>query len=293
MASHHDYDGCVESLIRRSMRQTPNGPFVVIDCADQDGLEARLFGVAGTLDRVAIAEPDRISTTGAVHQAIGGTLVLRHLTEMPTRLQARLARLLRDGEATVVRIDGGGEIEPVTLRPVATVDRDASEQVVPDLLRRLSQTIIEVPSLRQRREDIPGLVRCLLKDLCVAQKIPLKIASAQAVELLSALPWRGNVRELELVLGALVKKVPGRVVRLADVLSHVKLEGAAAGAAALYGGTLREARARFEREYVSAVLEQHHGRMAEAARTLGIQRTNLYRKVRQLSVGRRRPGYRP
>jgi DNA-binding NtrC family response regulator len=297
-ATHDGYDGCVESLIRRSMRHVPNGrPFVVIDCADQDGLEMRLFGTSAAADRAAVGEPDRIAIGCALHQAIGGTLVLGHVREMPGRLQARLARILRDGEAAIARADGSICFERITIRPIATIDgplKEApNEQIIPDLLRRLSQTTIEMPPLRHRREDIPGLVRCLLKDLCAAPKMPPKIASRQAIELLAALPWRGNVRELELLLRAIVKKVPGRIVRLADILAHVKLEGSGAGGSLLYSGTLREARARFERDYVSAVLEQHHGRMAEAARALGIQRTNLYRKVRQLSVKRRRPGYRP
>ena len=86
------------------------------------------------------------------------------------------------------------------------------------------------------------------------------------------------------LLRRLAVKVPSRQIRLADVLAHVRLD--AQPAAAVYGGTLREARESFERDYVAAVLDQHRGRMAEAARALGLQRTNLYRKVRQLSVQR-------
>jgi DNA-binding NtrC family response regulator len=82
-------------------------------------------------------------------------------------------------------------------------------------------------------------------------------------------------------------KVPGRRIRLADVLSHISLDGAPSSfAIAGTLKTLKEARDQFEREYVAAVLRQHNGRMAEAATALGIQRTNLYRKVRQLSVER-------
>jgi two-component system nitrogen regulation response regulator NtrX len=106
--------------------------------------------------------------------------------------------------------------------------------------------------------------------------------------LLAALPWRGNFTELRGLLRTLVLKSPGRLIRLADVLDNIRLDGGSSSSTA--GGTLKEARDRFEREYVAAVLEQHHGRMAEAARALGIQRTNLYRKVRQLAVARKRPG---
>ena len=90
------------------------------------------------------------------------------------------------------------------------------------------------------------------------------------------------------LLRALVLKVPDRVIRQADVLANIRLEGAAT--AVIYEGSLKQARARFERDYVASVLAQHHGRMTDAAKTLGIQRTNLYRKVRQLSVKRRGNG---
>jgi DNA-binding NtrC family response regulator len=87
-----------------------------------------------------------------------------------------------------------------------------------------------------------------------------------------------------------VSKVPGRQIKLSDVLARVRLDGQPATAS--YSGTLKEAREQFEREYVAAVLDRHRGRMSEAARALGLQRTNLYRKVRQLSVQRGSTGRR-
>jgi two-component system nitrogen regulation response regulator NtrX len=173
----------------------------------------------------------------------------------------------------------------VELRPVVIAETGLGESVVPELHRRLA-AIIPVPALRQRREDIPALVRLMLADLCAAADIPPKVTSNQATELLTALPWRRNISELESSLKSIVEKVPGRTIRLADVLAIVRLDGAPA---TTYSGTLREARERFEREYVTAVLEQHRGRMAEAAKALGLQRTNLYRKVRQLALKRRSP----
>ena len=128
-------------------------------------------------------------------------------------------------------------------------------------------------------------------EICAEQRVPVKKISRQAAQLLSALPWRGNVRELRALLGALVLKVSDVRIRQADVLENVRLEGGPT--TFVYAGTLREARERFERDYVTAVLEQHRGRMAEAAKALGIQRTNLYRKVRQLAVKRRLSGRKP
>jgi DNA-binding NtrC family response regulator len=282
------FPGTLEALLRLSMRQAPNGrPFVSIDCANRDGFEGRLFGteLAGAGDDV-----ERIAEGSLLHASLGGTLVLRQAPEMPARLQVRLARILRDGEVRLTRAGGETSVVEVPLRPMATADRVGGRSLVPDLMERLSRTVIDVPPLRSRRDDMPGLVRCLLTDLCALAEVEPKTASRQAIDLLTALPWRGNVRELEGLLRALVSKVPGRQIKLSDVLARVRLDGQPATAS--YSGTLKEAREQFEREYVAAVLDRHRGRMSEAARALGLQRTNLYRKVRQLSVQRGSTGRR-
>ena len=109
--------------------------------------------------------------------------------------------------------------------------------------------------------------------------------SRSALSLLSALPWRGNAAELRLLLESVVTGMQGgRGIALEDVLVHVRLEGGAGLFTS--GGTLKQARSRFEKEYIASVLDQHRGRISEAARALGIQRTNLYRKMRSLRVPR-------
>jgi DNA-binding NtrC family response regulator len=279
-------DGTTEALLRRCMREAPNGrPFVTVECTQREALEERLFGTAASAGGGS-AMLDRVRAGCSLHTAFGGTLVLRQLPEMPPRLQLRLARILRDGEVLVRDADGADHAQQVAVRPVATADL-ADDEMTPELRKRVAQVVITVPPLRARREDIPVLVRLLLADLCAAAGIPAKTASNQALALLAALPWRGNVRELEMLLRRLVPKVAGRHVRLSHVLAHVRLDGRSD--APLYNGTLREAREQFERDYVRAVLEQHRGRMADAAQALGLQRTNLYRKVRQLSVRRESP----
>ena len=274
-----------EALLRRCMREIPAvRPLVRVDCAQREGLEERLFGTAADIPHDTA--PDRVRAGSALHTALGGTLVLRRLPEMPMRLQVRLGRLMRQGELVVCDPGGPERAHHVAIRPVATADLP-DDEIAPELHRRVAQVVIAVPPLRSRREDIPALVRLTLADMCAAAGIPGKTVSNQALALLAALPWRGNVRELETLLRHLMRQVPGRHVRLAHVLAHVRLDGRAE--APRYRGTLREAREQFERDYVSAVLEQHRGRMAEAAQALGVQRTNLYRKVRQLAVRRESP----
>ncbi len=275
----HDTSG-VRLLLKAMQRHSSQRPYVAVDCSDRLDLEERLFGGA----QPASGDPfelEQLTAACILTAAHGGTLVLRHLPEMPARLQTRLARLLRDGEAQVVQGGADPVLAPIAVRVVGTAEREGD--LVPELLRRLPVTI-NIPSLRERREDIPGLVRCLLGELSMSAGVAPKVASRQAIELLSALPWRGNVGELEALLRTLVTQIPGRQIRLAHVLEYVRLDGRAAVTS--YTGTLKEARECFERDYVAAVLARHRGRMAEAAKTLGLQRTNLYRKVRQLSVTR-------
>ena len=258
-------------------------PLLIVDCANASNLEHLLFGRTSTAGRDGLQST---GTSGLLLKATGGTLFLRSLQEMPRRVQSRVARVLRDGEVWLEAGDAS-RVVAVTSRVTASMDVTTSangEPLVPELRQRLTVHQMELPPLRQRREDLPALVRAVLADVCCSRQLPAKSVSLQATSLLSALPWRGNLNELRSLLETLVGRVSDRKIRLADVLANIRLDGSHVTFSA--GGTLKEARARFEREYVSAVLEQHHGRMADAARALGVQRANLYRKVRQLAVRR-------
>ena len=271
-------------------QRSGDAAFVPVDCGafDGEGLEAELFGSSARAQHTDAGSGfERVSRQGLLHQARGGTIYLQNVAEAPTRVQVRLARLLRDREAVVTET---GDTVPFDVRPVAGVDPgfDAAVQdgrVRAELFRRLSVIRIEMPALRNRREDIPALANYFLREICAAQRVPPKTLSRSALSLLSALPWRGNAAELRQLLESVVTGMQGgRGIALEDVLAHVRLDG---GAGLLStGGTLKQARARFEKEYIAVVLEQHRGRISEAARTLGIQRTNLYRKMRSLKVPR-------
>jgi DNA-binding NtrC family response regulator len=265
------------------------GSFVSIDCGEfeSDEIDAELFGKPAAMSP---SEPfahglERVSRSGRLYEANHGTLYLHHIAEVPSRVQARLARVFRDREATLVETN-----ETVTLdvRPIAAVDLSfdiavKEGRVRDDLVRRLSVIRIEVPPLRNRREDIPALANYFLRDICASLRVPPKALSRPALSILSALPWRGNAGELRSLLETIVNAAEvGRGIGLEDVLAHVRLDGGAVVFPT--NGTLRQARARFERDYIAAVLEQHQGRISEAAKALGIQRTNLYRKMRSLRL---------
>jgi two-component system, NtrC family, nitrogen regulation response regulator NtrX len=291
-------DGVGRQTVARAIHAAQaNGrgaPFVCIDCAayEGDALEAELFGVPGRphLSEAAARGLARVSRASRLHDALGGTLYLQNVAEAPARVQARLARILRDREALLV--ESGAAIS-LDVRPMAGVDPGFESalhdgRVREDLFRRLSVISIDVPPLRNRREDIPALANYFVREICALLRVPPKTLSRPALSLIAALPWRGNAVELRTLLESVIVDLPGgRGIGLEEVLAHVRLDGGAVVYSS--GGTLRQARARFERDYIAAVLEQHHGRMSDAAKALGIQRTNLYRKVRSLRVNRRVP----
>ena len=232
-----------------------SGPFVVADCAAEDTthLQKLMFGTLAT----------------------GGTLVLANLQELPSSLQARLARALNDGQIT------GGLIATAS-----GLDRAAQDGILRrDLLPHFGERV-ELPPLRQRPADLPTLIGCLVEESAKAAHVPVPTFTREAMILLGALPWRRNFDELREVLDLLVRAAAGGIVRLEDVLDHIPVERMTTGYTA--ATSLREARLCFERQFIASVLQRHRGRMEDAARSLGIQRTNLYRKVRQLGIGLQR-----
>jgi two-component system nitrogen regulation response regulator NtrX len=268
-----------------------DAPFVTVDCSSStpQELEHELFGAAsqrrtdGQEERRSV---ERVTQHSKLVKSSGGTLFLMNVAEMPVRVQAKLHRLLRDREAMLLTEKQRVELD---VRPMAAVEPGFEAAVEEgrlrrDLYERLSLIRIELPPLRQRREDIPFLANHFLKEICRSAGSPIKTLTRSALTLLAALPWRGNAPELRALLERLVLLTPHGSIRLEDVLAQVRLDGSDISATG--GTTLREARLRFERDYIAAVVRQHHGRMGEAAAALGIQRTNLYRKLRQLSVVR-------
>jgi DNA-binding NtrC family response regulator len=240
------------------------GPFLVVDCGHPDSisLEQQVFG----------------------RLAFEGTLALVNLHELPLPLQARLARTLRDGQ---IETAASGDGIAFDVRVIAGVMSDAEGAIQEGTLRRdlyaRFNVRLELPPLRQRAADIPMLIGCLVGEAAAAARVPIPTFSREALTLLAALPWRHNVHELREILAVLVRAVVGGAVRLEDVLDHVALEPVVWGEGS--ATNLREARLSFERHFIAKVLNRHRGRMDDAARSLGMQRTNLYRKVRQLGIG--------
>ena len=233
-----------EELLHSQTDTEVSAPFLVADCGTKREIESLLFGCCG-----AVSDHDSLeitSTDGLLYRARGGTLFLRAVQDIPARVQNRLARVLRDGEVWLE--DGvSSRLVAVETRVIASVDSSKAaedELLVPELKKRLAVHRIELPPLRQRREDLPGSVRLLVAEICGMQQTPPKAVSSQAISLLCALPWRGNFTELRALLQALVANLPGRMIRVADVLTHVRLDGGDVSFST--SGTLKEAREHFE-----------------------------------------------
>lgn len=248
------------------------------DSPDEPDTSQRLFG---TPPPRADAELEHLAPESVLLEAGSGTVFIDGLDDLSAAVQRRLSRILRDGE---VAVSGRTAPEPLTCRFVAATTHPADQSAADgrlrdDLLRRFRHCVITIPPLRQRPGDFAPILDRLAAELGYAGR---RFTQA-AITVLAALPWSRNLDELSAVLAAILPQA-GPLVRQEDVLARLPIENAFARIDTTT--SLREARRRFERDYIAAVLERHHWRMSDAARTLGIERANLYRKARQLGISR-------
>jgi DNA-binding NtrC family response regulator len=276
-----DVDSVARELHARSRRAA--APYLMVECDDADAtrLAQLLFGSvsvapAGPSELEPIARESRIAA------ACGGTLFLQDVAELPAAVQARIARIARDGE---VLIDG----EPVAtdVRFIAsaspTIDADVhAHRLRSDLFRRLAGVRIDLPPLRDRQEDVPGIATRMLESYVAERGTPPRAFTQAALALVAAVTWPGNLFELHAAIARVAGEPGDHDIQVEHVLPALHLQRAPARFAPT--SNLREARLRFERDYISAVLQHHAWRMGDAAQTLGIQRPNLYRKARQLGI---------
>jgi DNA-binding NtrC family response regulator len=269
----------VESVARElHMRGRTGSPFVAVDCCG-DNLDRALFGAAH--DGCG-SEVEPVSAASGVAAARGGTLFLQNVGELPAAVQTRLARIARDAE---IRVDGARMATAMRIvgSAIPGIDTDVQEhRFRSDLYRRLTASQIDLPPLRTRSEDVPAIAARLLDDCRATRDEAPQLFSPASLALLAALTWPGNLAELRDVVVRVVARTAGDTIHVQDLVPALQLERPALPF--VPGGSLREARLRFERDYIAAVLQHHGWRMAAAAETLGIQRPNLYRKARQLGI---------
>ncbi len=248
-----------------------DGPLVALNCGalPESLLESELFGIEGG---VATGVQAR---RGKFELADGGTLFLDELGDMPPVLQVKLLRALQERE--VVRV-GGEQPVRVDVRVVAATHRHLEALVAEgtfreDLYYRLKGVELELPPLRERREDIPHLVRLFVDDFCAREKMPPPQLSREALQLLLEHDYPGNVRELQNLIEGAISLADGRIE--ADLLRSLAGPGAAPPPVA--GPEPLDLDA-VERRHIAKVLRLAHGNKSEAARLLGVDRKTLQRK---------------
>lgn len=271
-----------------SLSPRANGPFIVINAAmmEPDTVESELFGVEGG--------DGRTRRIGALEEAHGGTLYLDEVGDMPKETQGKILRVLVDQNFQRV---GGTTRVHVDVRIISSTARDLAADISTgrfreDLLHRLSVVPIRVPSLAERRDDIPVLVDYFMDQISGASGLPRRIIGDDAMAILQTHDWPGNIRQLRNNIERLLILAGGEDdgIVTADLLppdvgSMVPATPNGAGGEKLMSMPLREAREIFEREYLIAQINRFSGNISRTAEFIGMERSALHRKLRSLNIG--------
>jgi two-component system nitrogen regulation response regulator NtrX len=267
-----------------------DGPFVVMNCATLNParFEEELFGLEAGVDPVT--HPRR---AGVLERAHGGTLLLDEVSDMPLETQGKIVRALQD--QTFERLGGSARVK-VDVRVLATSNRDLKAEIAAgrfreDLYYRLAVVPLTVPGLKERREDVPALAQLFLSRSAEASGMPARELSADTLSALQAYDWPGNVRQLRNLMDWLLIMAPGGAgepIR-ADMLPPDIGANAPAllnidPTADIMALPLREARDLFETQYLQAQLLRFGGNISRTANFVGMERSALHRKLKQLGV---------
>ncbi|TLU72652.1 nitrogen assimilation response regulator NtrX [Lichenicoccus roseus] len=275
-----------------------DGPFIALNCATlaPGRFEEELFGLESNAEAVGGGQSVGQGfgrRTGVLERAHGGTLLLDEVADMPIETQGKIVRALQD--QTFERIGGSTRVK-VDVRVLATTNRDLQAEIAAgrfreDLYYRLAVVPLRIPSLRERRDDIPELARMFLGRSAENAGLPARELSADAMAALQSYDWPGNARELRNTMDWLLIMAPGssnEPIR-AEMLPPSIGQGAPAllkfdPAADVMGLPLREARDLFETQYLQAQLLRFGGNISRTAGFVGMERSALHRKLKQLGV---------
>jgi two-component system nitrogen regulation response regulator NtrX len=260
-----------------------SAPFVTINCASvaPDRMEEVLFGVESA---------ERGIEPGLLEQAHGGVIFFDEVADLPLGTQSKILRVLVDQQFTRV---GGHDKVRVDLRVVSSTNKDLdaaikAETFREELFHRLNVVPISVPSLEERREDIPVLADHFIAEFNSSQGLPLRAFSDDAVALLQTMVWPGNVRQLKnlvervLILGDGTGPIEARELPGED--ENTEEDGRVVLSGALATLPLREAREAFEREYLLTQINRFGGNISRTANFVGMERSALHRKLKSLGV---------
>ncbi|MBA3514550.1 MAG: sigma-54-dependent Fis family transcriptional regulator [Pyrinomonadaceae bacterium] len=279
---------------RNSVRSTE--AFVAVNCAalPSELIESELFGhEKGAFTGAATRRQ------GKFEQANGGTLFLDEIGDMSANVQAKLLRALE--ERRIERL-GGNESIPVDVRIVSATHRPLEHEIQTgnfraDLFYRLQVVTIEIPPLRERREDIPLLAETFARAAAEHFELPARSIGQATLRRLVEYNWPGNVRELKNTMDRAVilaegdelsaGDLPGEIAAGPQGIATYTLDAVERGLKVPFTADFREDRREFERRYISRCLEHTQGNVTRAAEILGMHRQSLQHKLRQLGLGRR------
>jgi len=278
-------NGTGKELIARALhRHSPRaaGPLVRVNCAavPRELFESELFGHEKGAFTGATAR-----RRGKFVRADGGTLFLDEVGETPADLQAKLLRALESGEIEPV----GAEREiKVDVRVIAATNKDLEHAVRAgefrqDLFYRLQVVTLTAPPLRERKQDLPALVRHFLDAACVENHLTRTLDDG-ALERIARHDFPGNVRELRNLVERLVILAPNETIRATDVEWALPRSAPADPSGVAFDGSLRETMTGLERRVILQVLEEQRWKMTAAAERLGLERSNLYKKLKALGI---------
>jgi two-component system nitrogen regulation response regulator NtrX len=281
-------NGTGKELVARSIHHLSRrraGPFVEVNCAaiPEELIESELFGHARGAFTGAVAD-----RRGKFELANGGTIFLDEIADMTLKTQAKVLRVLQEqvmepvGASTRIKVDA---------RVVAATNKDLPQEIRAgrfreDLYFRLNVVPVFVPPLRDRRDDIPALADHFMAMLSREYGRRPKSFDPSALVLLQQYPWPGNVRELRNLVERLMIMVPGDRVVAADLsaLAGGQVHGPVSVDADSTIEPLHDARDRFERDYIVRALAAQQGNISRTADLLGVERSNLYRKMRSFGI---------
>ncbi|MBW1698823.1 MAG: sigma-54-dependent Fis family transcriptional regulator [Deltaproteobacteria bacterium] len=276
--------GTGKELVARAIHQysrRSTRPFVPVDCASisETVIESELFGhVKGAFTGAHIA------SIGLIRSADRGTLFLDEIGELSLTMQGKLLRTLQERE---VRPVGSVKTFPVDIRIVAATNRNLKQDVIDkrfrnDLYFRLNVIVLKVPPLRDRREDIPLIVRYFIKRFR-SEHSHAKEISRKALECLQAFDWPGNVRELENTIRSAMAMASGDLITPEDLPPYIS--GKAQGTSSRAPAPTDDSLASYEKMALVNALAKSNGNRKHAARILGIGEATLYRKIKRYGLG--------
>jgi two-component system nitrogen regulation response regulator NtrX len=279
-------NGTGKELVARAIhRLSPRSsrPLVEVNCAaiPEELIESELFGhekgaFTGANER----------RRGRFDLASNGTLFLDEIGDMSLKTQAKILRILQ--EQRFERVGGTVTIQ-VDVRIIAATNKDLAQEIKEgrfreDLYYRLNVIPVQVPPLRERREDIPLLITEFLTEIAVDSGVRQKRIDDRAIEIMARQPWPGNVRELRNLIERLVILVPADVIEVHHLAECFPLAAADAPESALDQPTFRQARMEFERQYLRKKLAEHNWNVSQTAEAIGIERSHLHRKIKSCGV---------